>query len=130
MHRADVYKKIRALTGGRMADALIFCTASNTLKLQNQLRCVAKNGKVSLSGFYGAVPDLKADLTAAFELQLTIYNVNNGAKNLTGAINMLANKSVAVGGFVNKEVEFAEVGEIMAEMADNPDKYFKVAVKF
>ena len=125
----DVYKKIRALTGGRLADALIFCTTA-TQKLQNSLECVAKNGKVALAGFCGATPDLKADLSGAFERQLAIYSVNNGSKYLSGAINMLANKSISVNGFVSKEIGLGEVSDAMAELADNPERYFKIAVKF
>ena len=124
----DTYKKVRTITGGRMADAMVYCTAT-AQKLPNALECLAKNGKAVLTGFCGVAPDLKGDLTVAYDRQIDIYSVSNGSKNFSGAINMLANKSVAVSSFVSKEAEFEEVGAVVEEIAQNPDRYIKVVVK-
>jgi len=128
-----VKTRIKTLTGGRMADALIYCASASigmSHNLQSFLDCVTIGGKVILTGFCGTNPNIKVDLATAFERQLTISSVNNGADYLTEAINMLVNKSVAVGSLVTKEVDFECVGEVIKEMISEPERYYKVAVRF
>ncbi|MCL2370714.1 MAG: alcohol dehydrogenase catalytic domain-containing protein [Firmicutes bacterium] len=130
--KASPHTKIKSLTGGRMADALIYCATAAigmSHNLQNNLECVATGGKIVLAGFCGTNPVLKVDLAEAFERQLKISSVNNGVNYLTEAINILANKSISVGKLITKEVDFDSVGEIIKEMASSPERYFKVAVK-
>jgi len=126
-----VNTRIKTLTGGRMADALIYCASAivgMSHNLQSFLDCVTTGGKIILAGFCGTNPNIKVDLAIAFERQLTISSVNNGADYLTEAINMLANKSITVNSLVTKEVDFDSVGKVIHEMASESERYFKVAV--
>ena len=124
----DVQKKIFSLTGGRMADSVVHI-ASSQLPLSLSLEYVRLGGKAVVVDWDGAEDDMDVSLKPLLGKQLSLFGVNNGAKNIPSAINMLANKTVSVERLVSKEIEFAEVGKYIKEQIEMPNKYIKILVK-
>lgn len=125
---ADPQKKIFSMTGGHMADAVAFVTTSK-MSLLRSLDYTAKGGRVAIVGWADSKADLNASFSSVFTKQLTVTGVNNGAKNIPSAINMLANKTVDVKSMASKEISFAEVGDYVREAVEMPNKYMKIIVK-
>lgn len=126
---ADPYKKVFSVTGGRLADAVAFVTTSK-MSLTRALDYCVKGGRLAMVGWADTKTDLNASLSQAFNKQLTIVGVNNGAKNFASAINMLANKSVDVSKFASREIEFADIKKYLDEAVAFPHKYNKLLIKY
>ena len=124
----NVQKKIFSLTGGRMADSGAYM-ATSQLPLAQSLEYVRKGSKTVVADWSGITEDLNVSLKVLLDNQLSLYGVNNGAKYIQSAINMLANKTVSVAPLISKEITFAEVGTYIKEQVEMPDKYIKILVK-
>lgn len=123
----DPYKKIFTLTGGKMAEAVAFITTSK-MSLVRSLDYAAKCGRVAIVGWVDSKGDLNACLSSVFTHQLTLMGINNGAKYLPSAINMLANKTVDVSRLISKEIDFADVHKYVEEQSAMPNRFMKVVV--
>ena len=58
-----------------------------------------------------------------------MYGVSNGAKMISSAINMLANKAVDPSPLISKEIAFADVADALKKEIEHPHRYIKVLVK-
>lgn len=125
---SNVQKKIFSLTGGRMADSVAHI-ASSQLPFSLSLEYVRRGGKTVIVDWGDAEDDNNVSMKPVLSKQLSLYGVNNGAKNIPSAINMLANRTVSVERLVSKEIPFAEVGKYIKEQTEMPDKYIKILVK-
>ncbi|MDR2201555.1 MAG: zinc-binding dehydrogenase [Clostridiales bacterium] len=124
----DVKQRVFSITGGRMADAVVHL-ASAAQPLAKSLEYAKKGGRAVVVGWNGVAVDLNVPLNTMLFRQLTIEGVNNGARSVKSAINMLAQKSVAVAPMISKQIGFDAVGAALAESAALPDKYMKIVVK-
>ncbi len=122
----DPFKKIFSLTGGRMAETVAYI-AGGSMPFGRTLDYAAKGGRVAVVGWH--VPEeLNAPLSTVMTRRLTVMGVSDIGRNLSSAINMLANKSVNVSQLISREIGFDECGTVIEEMAANPGKYIKVVV--
>lgn len=125
---ADPQKKIFSITGGRMAESVAYITTGK-MSLVRSLDYAAKGGRVAIVGWTDEGSELNASFSSVFSRQLTVMGINNGAKNLSGAINMLACSAVDVKSLVSREIGFDEVKTYLDETAELPNKYLKLLVK-
>lgn len=122
----DPYKKIFALTGGRMAETVAYI-AGGSMPFGRTLDYAAKGGRVAVVGWH--IPDdMTAPLSTLMSRRLTVMGVSDIGRNISSAINMLANKSVNVSQLISREIAFDECGTVIREMSENPGKYIKVIV--
>ncbi|MCL2848117.1 MAG: alcohol dehydrogenase catalytic domain-containing protein [Firmicutes bacterium] len=124
----DVQKKIFSLTGGSLADSVVHFTASQ-LSLEQSLSVASFGTKVILAGWSGAKNALYTNMSDIVTKQLKLVGLNNGAKLIPSAINMIANKSVNVSSFITKIIPFSDVETIIKEQMEFPQKEIKVLVK-
>lgn len=123
----DPYKKIFSLTGGRMAETVAYMAGSN-MPFGRSLEYAAKGGRAAIVGWH-SFDDLEAPLSTVMSRRLTVMGVTDTGKNISSAINMLANKTVNVSSLISKEIPFAEAGDYVKEISALPHKYMKVIVK-
>ncbi|MCL2797520.1 MAG: alcohol dehydrogenase catalytic domain-containing protein [Firmicutes bacterium] len=121
----DVHKKIFALTGGNMAEAVCYIDGS----LARSLEFAATGGRVAIFGWRGTKTELSAAFSPIFSKQLSVFGVCNGAKLMPAAINMLANKTVSVAPLVSTEAPFKSAGELLTQSVEHPNLYIKALVK-
>ncbi|MDE7463393.1 MAG: alcohol dehydrogenase catalytic domain-containing protein [Clostridiales bacterium] len=113
----DAGKKVLSLTGGHMADACAFMSSS-TVPLANAFDYCCKNGRVAIVGRAASMQDdLKCSLITLLEKNLDIFSVTDCGKNYPSAINMLANRTVAVDMLPTNIVPFAEAGEAIEKQS-------------
>lgn len=125
----DVKKKILLLTGGRMSETLCYVTAS-TGSLSRSLELCAKSGRVAITGYEtNQDDDFVSSFKAVLHNQLTVHGINNVAKNIATAINLLANGAVNVAPLITKTASFESVAGEIAQMANFPDKYIRIVIK-
>ena len=125
----DVKKKIFTLTGGSFASAVVYFP-SGTSQVSRCLDFTASGGRVCIAGWNGIQPDLMGNLNALVNKQLKIFGVNNGAKLIPTAINMLATKTVSAQGATSAIAKFADLDKVVQEELKNPERDTKVLVKF
>ncbi len=124
----DVNKKVKTITGGRMAETVCHIVGNHGV-LARSLEYCADNGRVVVAGCDINSSELNSAFKTVLKKQLTVTGVNNGAKSITGAINMLVNNAVKVSPLVTKCIEFNEVADTIKECSEDPQRYLKVVVK-
>jgi len=126
--KEDMRKKIFSITGGNMAASVVyFPNADNALN--KCLEYAATGGQVCIAGWNGTQPDLAGSFSTVLNKQLKVFGVNNGAKLIPAAINMLANRIVNVAPVISGTVMFSEVDKALAEQAQHPGKHIVLLVK-
>lgn len=125
----DTKSKIFSITGGRMAENVAF-SVDSTLPLFQSFDYTAKNGHFAIFGYPNTGIDLvTANLNNVFFNQISLYMVNSTGKNISSAINILANKAINLTGFLSKEIPLNEVGKNIQEQIDYPGKYLSVVMR-
>ena len=124
----DPFKKIFAITGGRMAETVAFM-ADSRMRPGFALNYAAQGGRVAFVGWKELLDETDASIAPVIEKRLKVTGVGCNGRNMQSAVNMLANKAVNVEKLVSKEVDLSHAGEVVAEYAAYPDKYLKVPVK-
>lgn len=126
--KSDPYKKIFNLTGGKMAETVALISG-NPAVLPQAFNFAARGGRVALINKYGLHVDLNCNLSSVLKNGLSVYGINNSRKNLTMAINMLANKAVKIEGLIDREIPFNDVGKAIEGIKANINEYQKYLVK-
>ncbi|MCL1945216.1 MAG: alcohol dehydrogenase catalytic domain-containing protein [Firmicutes bacterium] len=123
----DPYKKIEAITGGRLSENLVLLGSGN-FSLFNSTRFLMSGGCVVVADVEIYKDNDSSAVQAIAEKQLSLYGINNGLKYFMPAINLLANKTILVAQFVSKEIKFDQVEQNMQYMSSNPYEHVKVIV--
>jgi len=123
----DVNRKIMSITGGKMAEAVAFMTAS-TMPLTQAYDVVKRGGKIVLVGWANTTNDISYPYTQIINKQLEVYGVSGSNSNYFSAINMLANKAVVVDDLIGGTIMSSEIPKYI-KANDNKDKYFKTIIK-
>lgn len=126
--KSDPYKKIFNLTGGKMAETVALISG-NPAVLPQAFNFAASGGRVALINKYGLNVDMTCNLSPVLKKGLTVYGVTNSRKNLTMAINMLANKAVKTEGLIDSVINFDDVGTFIESVKGNANEYQKYLVK-
>jgi len=126
--KEDVKKKIFTLTGGSMASAITYFPTGDNI-ISKCFNYASTGGRVCIGDWSGEQKDLSGSFNAVLSKQLSVFGVNNGAKLIPAAINMLANKTVSVAGMVSSTVAFKDVDKALVEESAHPNKNIKILVK-
>ena len=125
---ADPQKRIFAITGGHMSEAVAYMSPSH-MSFARSLDFAARGGKVAVTGWSDTVSDQQSGFASVIKKQLTVMGVNNGARLFPASINLLANNTINVAPLISREIPFAEVDAGVRDIAKNKDRYIKVLVK-
>lgn len=125
---SDPVKKIFALTGGRMAEAVAYISMSQ-MAFGRCLDYAAYGGRVAIVGWTDAADDLNGNFGRIIRRQLKVVGVNNGAKMFPSAINLLATRTVDVSRIISGEIKFDEVQGFVSEHCKEVNRYLKIVVK-
>lgn len=125
----DAGKKVLSLTGGHMADACAFMPSS-TVPLTNALDYCCNGGRVAIVGRAASTRgDMRCNLAQLLEKNLDLFTVTDCGKNYSAAINMLANRTVAVDMLPTHIVTFDKAGEAIENAAQDNSATEKLLVK-
>ena len=124
----DVRKKMFSYTGGALATSVAHLVGSSST-IEQTLDSSAFGANIVIAGWSGSKVNIKANLQDVFNKQLHISAVTNGAKMISSAINMLANRTVVVNDLISSIVPFLDVAKALKEKIEYPHKDIKVLVK-
>lgn len=125
---ADPAKKIFAITGGKMAEAVAFVNTAQ-MAFGRSLDYAARGGRVALVGWAEVSDEISGGLGAILDKQLKLVGVNNGAHMYSSAINLLANRTLDVSRLISHEIKFDDVAASVREHMENPALFMKAVVK-
>jgi len=124
----DAKKRIFALTGGRMADAAAYMTASD-YPLNVVFDYVKRGAGVAICGYEKTRADVLINLAALHNKRLNVTGIAEGNNNLSSAVNMLVNRTVSVERLCGAEISFDRVGAELLREIGPQTVYLKTLVK-
>ncbi|MDR3588537.1 MAG: zinc-binding alcohol dehydrogenase family protein [Negativicutes bacterium] len=119
----DAVEAIRAITGGRMAEAVIEASG-NAAAIRSTIDYVSYAGRISLVGW----PKSEISLpTALFtKKELDIVGSRNSFQDFPESIRLIAENKVDVAAVISKTVSFEEIPALVKDIAAHPGNYLKV----
>lgn len=124
----DAYRKIFAITGGKLADAAVY-TLPEILPFRRLFDCISTGGKVIFAAIDSENVDVSVNIGTVLDKNVTVSTVSSNGLNITAAINMLAGGKVKVSPFISR-CNFMEVNSYLRKMADDPRRYMFLTVVF
>ena len=119
----DAMAEIRAITRGRMAEAVIECSGAAPA-IRGAVDYVSYAGHIVLVGWpKGDVPLPTALFT---KKELTVRGSRNSVGQCPESLRLIAEGKVNVEALLTKTVSLDETPAIVADIADHPEKYLKV----
>jgi 2-desacetyl-2-hydroxyethyl bacteriochlorophyllide A dehydrogenase len=115
--------RIRDITGGRMAEAMIEASGSD-VAIRNSVDYVAYSGRIVLVGWP------KADVLMATALftkkELDVRGSRNSFQDFPESIDLVANGKIDVLALVTRTISFEEAPATIVEIAAHPEIFMKV----
>lgn len=108
-------ENVGRITGGRLADGAIFVTSAGTKDKSLPFKVLSNRKRAIYTGFHGY--DFSVDLELALRKQISVYGVTNGAREISTAVNLLANKAIDLSSFSFIPFEANEAQAKLAELA-------------
>lgn len=108
---------VGTVTGGRLADGVVFIPGAGLDDLELPLRVCAPGRHVALCGL--GSDDLALDLNTVVRKGLTIHGVLDGTEELETAINLVANKAVDLSAFRFTMHSMADIDELCGTLGTN-----------
>jgi 2-desacetyl-2-hydroxyethyl bacteriochlorophyllide A dehydrogenase len=120
---SDAVNEIKAITGGRMAQAVIEASG-NGAAIRDTIDYVSYAGRISLVGW----PKSEISLpTALFtKKELDIVGSRNSFQAFPESIRLIAQNKVDVAAVITKTISFEEIPAFVKEISVHPGNYLKV----
>jgi 2-desacetyl-2-hydroxyethyl bacteriochlorophyllide A dehydrogenase len=121
--KESAVERIREITGGRMAEAVIEASGSDAA-IRSSIDYVAYSGRIALVGW---PKDEVSLMTAMFtKKELDVMGSRNSFQNFPESIALIAGHKIDVASLVTRTVSFEEVPAVVKEIAAYPEKFMKV----
>lgn len=119
----DAVGRIREITDGRMAEAVIEASGSDAA-IRSALDYVAYSGRVALVGW----PKADVPLTTAMftKKELDVVGSRNSRQAFPESIRLVSSGGVDVSALITRTVPFEAVPEAVREITAHPDRFMKV----
>lgn len=119
----DAVEKIKAITNGRMAEAVLECSG-NVRASRNTIDYVSYGGRIAFTGH--THDDVPMPMHIAIKKELDLLGSRNSAKEFPVAIELIQSKKVDVKALISNIITFDELGEYLGKLTQNPNDYMKV----
>ena len=124
--KEDFYKKIFAITGGKLADAAVY-TLPAVIPVQRLFDTVMSGGRAVFTAIESTDREMTVNLSFILEKNVTLGMISSVGVNIPAAINMLVGHQVNVKPFISK-CPFAEVGQYLEKCLFEPTRYMFLIV--
>lgn len=125
----DVKRRVVEITGGRMAEHVVYATDSNE-PTHNIFGLAMQGGKVAIVGYDYDDNFLTADIREVLSSQLKIIGICEAKSEFVSALNILANNAVIASPFITKRVNFLNVDNMINTIYDNNEKNSHIIVEY
>lgn len=119
----NALEKIRELTGGRMAEAVLEASGASSA-IRACLDMAAYTGKIALTGWPKEETKLPTDIITKKELD--ILGSRNSKGEFDEATSMIADGRVNAKAVLSKLICIDEVPEAVRELSEHPGRYLKI----
>jgi len=121
--RENAVDRIREISGGRMAEAVIEASGSDAA-VRSSIDYVAYSGRIALVGW----PKGDVSLTTALftKKELDVVGSRNSCRDFAESIDLVANDQIDVAALVTRTVSFEEAPAAVQEIAAHPENFMKV----
>ena len=109
-------KEISTLTGGRMANSVVYLTRSG-ISTDLAYKIASHNAPIVFAGY--SYPNLKIPMNIAMSKQNNTSCVNNGYGNYLAAINLLANKAIDLSVYSLPTTKMQDIETEIGKMVDD-----------
>jgi 2-desacetyl-2-hydroxyethyl bacteriochlorophyllide A dehydrogenase len=124
---ADAVVHVKAITKGRMAEAVIECSGDANA-IRGAIDYVSYAGRMALVGWPKAEIPLP---TALFtKKELTVRGSRNSVGQFPESLRLIAEGKINVAGLLTKTVTMADTAATVVDIAEHPDRYLKVTCMF
>lgn len=124
----DPVKKIFSITCGKMAETMAYCLPSN-MPVQRSFDYLGKGGRAAFVGPDEIESNLTFNFMPLLKKNISVCSVTGANDNYLSAVNMIAGKNVDVAQLISKRITFAEVGNVLPEVAEDMTKYITLLVE-
>jgi 2-desacetyl-2-hydroxyethyl bacteriochlorophyllide A dehydrogenase len=121
--RENAVERIREITGGRMAEAVVEASGSDAA-IRSIIDYAAYSGRISLVGWPKGEVSLPTALFTKKELD--VMGSRNSLRAFPESIDLIAGNRIDVASLVTRTVSFEEVPAAVKEIAAYPEKFMKV----
>jgi 2-desacetyl-2-hydroxyethyl bacteriochlorophyllide A dehydrogenase len=121
--RENAVERIREITGGRMAEAVIEASGSDAA-IRSSIDYVAYSGRIALVGW----PKGEVSLATALftKKELDVMGSRNSLRDFPESIDLIAGNKIDVASLVTRTVSFEEIPAVVKEIVASPEKFMKV----
>ncbi len=121
--RENAVERIREITGGRMAEAVVEASGSEAA-IRSSIDYAAYSGRIALVGWPKSEVSL---MTALFtKKELDVLGSRNSRGDFPESIDLIAGNEIDVASLVTRTVSFEEIPATVREIAAYPEKFMKV----
>jgi 2-desacetyl-2-hydroxyethyl bacteriochlorophyllide A dehydrogenase len=121
--RENAVERIREMTGGRMAEAVIEASGSDAA-IRRIVEYAAYSGRISLVGWPKGEVSLPTALFTKKELD--VMGSRNSLRDFPESIDLIAGNRIDVASLITRRVSFEEIPAAVREIAAYPEKFLKV----
>ena len=121
--RESAVERIKEITGGRMAEAVIEASGSDAA-IRSSIEYVAYSGRISLVGWPKGEVSLMTSLFTKKELD--VMGSRNSLGDFPESIELIAGNKIDVASLVTRKISFEEIPAAVKEIAAYPEKCMKV----
>ena len=121
--RDSAVERIKEITGGRMAEAVIEASGSDAA-IRSSIEYVAYSGRISLVGWPKGEVSLMTSLFTKKELD--VMGSRNSLGDFPESIELIAGNKIDVASLVTRKISFEEIPTAVKEIAAYPEKCMKV----
>lgn len=125
----DVLRQVTDITGGRLAEYSVLHATANA-NPQFAFSLVGNGGTALLASLTRAyIPRIETDISRIAKKGLKFAGVSDGYNEFNAAVNMLANKRLSFGGYIDKKTDLEGAPALFRDMANDPTMYVCPIIK-
>ena len=121
--KENAAERIRELTGGRMAEAVLECSGAESA-IKNVVHIAANSARIVFVGW----PKSEISLPVALFIrkELNLFGSRNSVNEFPESIDMIASGKIDVASVITKCISLDDIPETLKDLARYPERYLKV----
>ena len=121
--KENATEKIRELTGGRMAEAVLECSGAEAA-IKNLVHIAANSARIVFVGWPKA--DISLPVALFIRKELNLFGSRNSVDEFPESIDMIATGKVDVDSVITQCISLGEIPDTIKDLSQYPERYLKV----
>ena len=125
---SEIANEVLQDTSARMGDYLVYLH-DDSFSFESSLKVLKKGGTAIIASLTGMPKNPIKEISSLLEKEVNVLTVNNGYKQFSSAINLVARKIVKLDGLINERVEISNIQEAIDKLAKGSNSLIDVQFK-